>query len=44
MHEHEVDVLPFVALGNLLELVDEEGVARDIDAVLLSCDCDIGKG
>jgi hypothetical protein len=33
MNQHEVDVLTCVALGNLFQVVDEERVARDINAV-----------
>lgn len=33
MDEHEVDVLAGVAFGDFVEFRDEEGVARDVDAV-----------
>ena len=33
MHEHQVDVLAGVAFGDFVEFGDEEGVARDVDAV-----------
>ena len=34
MGEHEIDVLAFIPFGNLLEVVDEESVAGDVNSTI----------
>lgn len=35
MDEHQVDILSLVPFGDLLQVVDEEGVARDVYAAIM---------